>query len=138
MTNVYIIDDHPAIIEGLKWMLDDIEENVKVVGSSLTLNNALSELSNNIVDVLLLDLFLDDADPVDNVRKIKMSFPALPIAIYTCETSKYWMIRMFKEGISAYLVKSEDEQRIIHCLTQAKKKSLEIQQDIVTFINSMI
>ena len=35
MTNVYIIDDHPAIIEGLKNMLDDNDDNINVIGSSL-------------------------------------------------------------------------------------------------------
>ena len=30
MTKVYIIDDHPAIIEGLKTMLYDNEENIDI------------------------------------------------------------------------------------------------------------
>ena len=95
-------------------------------------------MKNNPVDVLLLDLYIDDSDPVENVRKIKTLFPELPIVIYTCETAKDWMIRMFKEGISAYLVKSQNEKSILPCLIQAKNNCLQIPPDIKPFVNSMI
>lgn len=138
MINVYIIDDHPAIIEGLKNMLEYNGDIIKIVGTSLALDDAIPEMKNVSIDVLILDLFLDDSHPVENVKKIKSLFPRLPIVIYSCESAKDWMIRMFKEGISAYLVKSEDEKSILPCLIQAKNNCLIIPPDIIPFVNSMI
>lgn len=138
LTKVYIVDDHPAIIQGLRFILDDYEDSIKVVGSSLTLEDAISDLNSQSVDVLMLDLFIGKTDPVSNVKKIKSRFPLLPVIIYTCETSTFWMIRMFREGILAFIDKNSDVETIVKSIILARSKGLQIPEQIVPYINSMI
>ena len=51
---LFLVDDHPVVIEGYKAMMN--AEGINVVGSSTNGHGLIDWLDNNYCDVLLLDI----------------------------------------------------------------------------------
>lgn len=109
MIHLYIIDDHYLIIEGLYSSFDLESGDFKVVGGSLNIPDALKKISPKKVDIILLDLFIHQADPIVNIELINKTFPSIPVVILSQESSLLWQVEMFRHGIKAYINKSEDK-----------------------------
>ncbi len=132
MINVFLIDDHPAILEGLDFMLSDSEEGVRITGSSLNIKEAITLLPSMDVQVILLDLFLGDDDPLENLKLLNMTLPGIPVIIYTAENSVWWIQRMFHAGISAYMRKCLDQENIISTIVQVAAGNIVLPNDLLS------
>ena len=118
MIRLYIIDDHYLIIEGLYSSFDLESDDFKVTGGSLNLEEALQKISPENVDIIILDLFINNSDPVSNLRQIRKVFPTIPVVILSQETCMTWQVKMFRNGVKAYLFKTDKNPVIRERLLQ--------------------
>ena len=106
MIRVYVVDDHPAIIEGLESFFSCADADIQMIGSSNSISQAIIDLATNKIDVLILDLYLHpDEHSARNVDVIRKLYPTLPIVIYTAETSRIIQISTYKHGANGYVCK---------------------------------
>lgn len=106
MIRVYVVDDHPAIIEGLESSFSYANSDIQMIGSSTSISQTIIDLATNKIDVLILDLYLHpDEHSIRNVDVIRKLYPTLPIVIYTAETSRTVQISTYKHGANAYVCK---------------------------------
>ena len=61
---IYILDDHPIVIEGLKKVIEP-QEDMQVVGASEDANAALQQMAKLKPDIVVLDITLKDRSGVD-------------------------------------------------------------------------
>ena len=125
MIKLLVIDDHPVTISGIKSILNGYAE---IVYSAHNIKESLNFNSNNF-DLIILDLLLDENNPVENVEKLKNTYPNIPIVIFTCEDSVIWKRKMLDAGVSAYIVKSSDKINIKSVLDNVIKNK-HIKEDI--------
>jgi len=109
MVRLYIIDDHYLIVEGLYSSFNLESEDFRVVGGSLTIEDALNNISLDNVDIIVLDLFLQQSNPISNYSKLKEAFPSISIVVLTYDNSLLWKIQMFILGAKAFINKKEDK-----------------------------
>jgi len=107
MIRLFVIEDHDAIIvAGLKRFFYGSRDGIEVTGHAKSVDEALASADPGNFDIFLLDLWLENRLPVDNIRALHRRFPSKPVIIYTSETSLVWKGKMQDEGASAYLEKS--------------------------------
>lgn len=106
MIRLYIIEDHPIIMAGMRNMFRPNRDEISLVGSAYSINEALSNADQATFDIIILDLWLSSGYPLDNVELLKDKFPAKPIVVYTIEESSMWQRRMYKAGAAAYILKT--------------------------------
>jgi DNA-binding NarL/FixJ family response regulator len=89
-----------------------------------------------LFDVILLDLYLPNTDPEDNVSKLKNKFPEKPIVIYTSEESSVWEDQMCQAGVHAYLTKYDKRKTIKKVIQQVasgedlcRKRKIELSRN---------
>ena len=66
---IYLLDDHPIVIEGLKKIFEG-QEDLQFVGNSEDANSALQEIPKLKPDLMILDLTLIDRSGVDLIKKL--------------------------------------------------------------------
>lgn len=139
MIKLLVIDDHPVTISGIKEILGGFAE---IIYSSLNINDSLNFDSSKF-DIIILDLFLNETNPVENVEILKRTYPNVPIVIFTCEDSVIWKTKMFNAGISSYIIKTSDKSEIKLVLENVinnkkipKKKNYEYYFE--SLLNNMI
>lgn len=105
MVKIFIIDDHPFFIDGIKAQIHSKADKIDVVGSASSINEAIHSPECEEIDIFILDLYLSDSYPPNNVRALKTKFRNKKIIILTSETSCIWVGALLKEGADAYLTK---------------------------------
>ncbi|MFH1296407.1 MAG: response regulator transcription factor [Bacteroidota bacterium] len=136
MIDLFLIDDHPPVITGLEFMFSWSEAGIQIIGSATTIKEALTKLSVSSPHVILLDLFMGDEDPLVNLSLIRAMHRDIPVIIYSVELSTWWKKRMFSEGISAYLCKCADEEKIISTILQVAKGDIVLPPDVQEIITA--
>jgi len=112
MINLYVIDDHFLIIEGLYTSFDPESSEFVVVGGSVTVDEGIKEIAGCQIDIIILDLFIGLTDPCLNLSRIQKNFPHIPVVILSNESCIMWQVEMFRRGIKAFISKTEDKVRL--------------------------
>jgi DNA-binding NarL/FixJ family response regulator len=124
MIKVFIIDDHPAIHIAIEYMLSAPEDRALWVGSSLNIRDALVKIPSLVVDVILMDLYINEKSPVENMQFLRNACPETPIIIYSAETSIWWKSVMFEHGANAFIDKCSNNEKIISTILQVSDGSV--------------
>ncbi|WP_176330758.1 sigma-54 dependent transcriptional regulator [Flavobacterium sp. FPG59] len=127
LKNILIIDDE----EKLRGLLARIvkSEGFHVIEAP-DLKSGFKKLEQNDIDVVLCDVKLPDGNGVDFVSKIKESFPVVEVILLTAFGNISDGVQAMKNGAFDYIVKGDDNDRILPLLYKALEKS-ELQRKVV-------
>lgn len=118
--NILIIDDEIKLLKLLGMILS--QENFTVKEAS-TARSAMNMLEQYEFDVVLSDVRLPDAFGVDLVKTIKNKYPYLEIILMTAFGNITDAVQAMKNGAYDYLVKGDDNEKIIPLVYKALDKA---------------
>ncbi|WP_042721459.1 sigma-54 dependent transcriptional regulator [Flavobacterium sp. B17] len=118
--NILIIDDEIKLLKLLGMILS--QENFTVKEAS-TARSAMNMLEQYEFDVVLSDVRLPDAFGVDLVKTIKTKYPHLEIILMTAFGNITDAVQAMKNGAYDYLVKGDDNEKIIPLVYKALEKA---------------
>jgi DNA-binding NarL/FixJ family response regulator len=121
MINIFIVDDHPALLRGVSSLFED-ELDMRVVGTSSTASDALVQMETTSIDVLLTDLRMKGMDGDELARLTRAKKPEVQVAVLTNYHSDEDVFRVIRAGARAFLLKHKAHAR--HCLN-ARRFSFE-------------
>ena len=104
MIRILITDDHPVVRQGIKQILDDLEEE-KIIEEAGNARELFIKLNKNDFDIILLDISMPDRSGFDVLEEIKKTKPDIPVLILTMYPQEQYAIRAFKLGASGFLMK---------------------------------
>ena len=114
---IYILDDHPIVIEGLRKIID-AQDDMSVVGSSEDATIALTDIAKLKPHVVVLDITLRDRSGVDLIKRVKASVPATHVLVYSMHDENVYAERCLRAGAMGYLMKGEGGLRVVQGLRQ--------------------
>lgn len=126
MKNILIIDDE----EKLRGLLARIvkSEGFDVIEAP-DLKSGFKKLEQNDIDVVLCDVKLPDGSGVDFLQKIKASFPLTEVILLTAYGNISDGVQAMKNGAFDYIVKGDDNDKIIPLLYKAFEK-VQLQKKV--------
>lgn len=126
MKNILIIDDE----EKLRHLLARIikSEGFDVLEAP-DLKSGFKKLETNDIDVVLCDVKLPDGNGVDFLEKIKSNFPLTEVILLTAFGKISDGVQAMKNGAFDYIVKGDDNDKIIPLLYKALEK-VQLQKKV--------
>jgi two-component system NtrC family response regulator len=126
LKNILIIDDE----EKLRHLLARIikSEGFEVFEAS-DLKSGFKKLEANDIDVVLCDVKLPDGNGVDFLQKIKTTFPLTEVILLTAFGKISDGVQAMKNGAFDYIVKGDDNDKIIPLLYKALEK-VQLQKKV--------
>ncbi|MFV8366230.1 sigma-54-dependent transcriptional regulator [Flavobacterium sp. XS1P27] len=119
LKNILIIDDE----EKLRSLLARIVKSEGFeVFEAPDLKSGFKKLEHNDIDVILCDVKLPDGNGVDFVQKIKTNFPLTEVILLTAFGKISDGVQAMKNGAFDYIVKGDDNDKIIPLLYKALEK----------------
>ncbi|WP_294208565.1 sigma-54 dependent transcriptional regulator [uncultured Chryseobacterium sp.] len=118
--NILIIDDEIKLLKLLGMILSQEDFNVK---QASTARSAMTMLEQAEFDVVLSDVRLPDAFGVELVKSIKAKYPHLEIILMTAFGNITDAVQAMKNGAYDYLVKGDDNEKIIPLVYKAMEKA---------------
>lgn len=108
---VLLVDDHPMVREGLRSMLS--AEGIEVVGEAALGAETLSLAGELVPDLVLLDLELPDVDGLSVLRRLRETYPTLPVLVVTMHQDPELARRAVQAGAAGYVLKGVDRRELL-------------------------
>jgi DNA-binding NarL/FixJ family response regulator len=115
MIRIVIADDHTIMREGLKRILEDVED-IEIAGEAVDGFEALAQVRQGGFDLLLLDLSMPGRSGVDLIRQIRDEAPKLPILILTMHEEEQYAVRAIRAGAHGYLTKESAGTQLVSAI----------------------
>ena len=112
MIQIFIVEDHNVVIEGLRVLLQK-EDDITIVGSAGTAADCLEFLSGHPVDVVLMDINLPDKNGVDLCGLVKAKHKQTMVLGLSTFSQGIYMNKLMENGASGYLLKNITRQELI-------------------------
>ena len=114
-----IAEDHAAI---RRMMINEVSNNLdcKIIAESsngIDLLNAL-RISNQIPEVVSIDLSMPKMNGYDTIKEIKIQYPSTKILVFTFVAELDAIINLFNIGIHGFAVKADEKFNFSSALTE--------------------
>lgn len=124
-TRIFIVDDHPLVIDGLRNMLSQ-EETIDVVGSAMSGRECLETIGRLSPDLAFLDINLPDMSGIELCRQIRQKFPHIRCVALSTFNENSYVSRMLAEGAVGYLLKNSDKSEILKAIASVMEGNLHL------------
>ncbi len=122
---VMVVDDEEAFRTTLAKMLTAQGLEVTAVGSG---REALTELENKPLDVIILDLRMPEMDGMETLDEVKKGHPDVEVVVLTGHASVDAAMEIIRRGGYYYLLKPYPLEDLLDKIDAAYEKKLERQK----------
>jgi DNA-binding NarL/FixJ family response regulator len=112
---VLLADDHKLIRDGIESMLLHTED-IEVIGSVSSGEEAVNEVRLNRPDVILMDIMMGGMTGVEATRWVKELDSTVKVVLVTMEISKEYVSAGIKSGVDGYLPKDIDKETLLEAI----------------------
>ena len=135
MKNILLIEDNESILKGLVYSLE--QERFKVT-TAMTIKDSKNLLeSNNIYNLIILDISLTDGSGFDLCKYIKSNYN-IPIIFLTAKDEEQDVVQGFDLGADDYIIKPFRTRELISRANNILRRYNNIQTNIITSSNIKI
>jgi DNA-binding NarL/FixJ family response regulator len=125
---ILAVDDHPLIREGIARLIEH-EADMELVAEAENGREAIRQFRAKDPDITLMDLQMPEMSGLDAIIAIRSEFPDARIIVLTTYPGDVQVVRAFKAGAQAYLLKTSlnTELRQTIRAVHAGRKSLSAE-----------
>jgi DNA-binding NarL/FixJ family response regulator len=115
MIRVFIVDDHPVVIEGIHSLLQN-EKDFEWAGQAMNAQSCLGYFVNNTADVVLMDISMPDMDGVELCAIMKEKYPGIMVLGLSTFNQGLYIKKMMENGASGYILKNSSKEELIKAI----------------------
>jgi len=101
MLKLVLLDPHPVVQKGFKTFFEN-NDSIIVCDTFTSIDALFEFLSENELDVVIMEMELPDGSAVNTIKKIKKNYPNISILIYTSLPQTIYGISLLKAGALGY------------------------------------
>lgn len=138
---VAIVDDDPSLGKGLARLIGRTQD-IRCLGRYATAEEALREIPQTPVEVVLMDINLPGMDGIECVRKLKTLKPSLRIVMVTIYENPEQIFKALTAGAIGYVLKHRPSAELINAIRDAHHggapMSSQIARKVVQFFQDNV
>lgn len=112
---VFIIDDHPAVREGLKVWITRCAD-LEVCGEASDVSDVEATLTETVPDVIVVDIELPTGNGLDFVKRVCGGSRRPEVVVWSMHDPALYADRARRSGAAAYISKREPIERAIEAI----------------------
>jgi DNA-binding NarL/FixJ family response regulator len=132
--NVFIIDDHQMLIDGIKALLLN-ESDFNILGYALRSTEAIDRIKKMDVDVIITDINMPDMNGLQFANAIKRLKPEQKILALSMYGDKAVITDMIDAGVKGYVLKNTGKQELITALKLIANGGTYFSGDVAKELN---
>src|SRR5215213_11633040 len=105
MTKIILADDHQLFIEGVRTVLEELEE-IKVIATANNGDELMAKVRVTDVDLVLLDLNMPKLDGLKCLQQIKKERPAVKVLVLTNYSQSELMEEVKQLKADGFMIKN--------------------------------
>lgn len=112
MIRVFIVDDHPVVIEGIRSLLQN-EKNIEWAGQAMNAASCLGFFISNTADVVLMDISMPGTEGIELCAVMKEKYPGVNILGLSTFNQGLYIKKMMENGASGYILKNSSKEELL-------------------------
>jgi DNA-binding NarL/FixJ family response regulator len=132
-TRVLIVDDHPAVREGLAVRIGS-QPDMEVCGEAADLADALNLIKTAHPDVAVIDIQLKSGDGLDLVKRIKARDDSVRMLVWSVYPERLYAERALKAGALGYINKEQTTGRIVEALRRVREGKVYLSEEMAQLL----
>src|SRR6478609_8760520 len=129
MIRVFIVDDHPVVIEGIHALLQN-EKDISWAGQAMNASSCLGFFVNNTADVVLMDISMPGMDGVELCAVMKEKYPGIMILGLSSFNQGLYIKKMVENGASGYILKNSSREELIKAIHAVHEGSIFFSDEV--------
>jgi DNA-binding NarL/FixJ family response regulator len=117
---ILIVDDHEVVRNGIRAYLETLPE-FSVVGEAASGEEALDLVTEQVPDVVLMDLIMPGMDGVETTRRVKTISPRTQVVVLTSYHEDIHIFPALRAGAISYILKDMKMDKLVDTLHRAAK-----------------
>jgi DNA-binding NarL/FixJ family response regulator len=115
--NIYILDDHSMIVEGIKSTLAPYSD-INIIGGSSDPEEFLARFQtiSDQIDILILDIEMPKIDGLSIIESIIKKETGTKIIVYSMHNKRNYIEKSFELGAMGYVLKSNSQDEIYNAI----------------------
>jgi DNA-binding NarL/FixJ family response regulator len=105
-TTVLIVDDHPAVRDAIRLLLET-QRGVRVIAAASSVAEAVALLPDQRPAVILLDISLPGESGIDAIPVFRRLDPGARVVMYSLHDEPAYAQAALREGADGYVVKDD-------------------------------
>jgi len=127
-TNVFIVDDHYMVIEGIRSLLQS-DRDIELTGHAMTAASCLAFLNTQLPDVILMDISLPDISGIELCREVKAKYPSVFIIGLSTFNQQSFIQKMMDNGASGYVLKNASQDELTTAIATVMKGKIYLSEE---------
>jgi DNA-binding NarL/FixJ family response regulator len=115
MIRVFIVDDHPVVIEGIHSLLQN-EKGIEWAGHAMNAESCLGYFINSTAHVVLMDISMPGMDGMELCATMKEKYPGIMILGLSTFNQGLYIKKMVENGASGYILKNSSKEELIKAI----------------------
>ncbi|MFC5473371.1 response regulator [Paraherbaspirillum soli] len=113
MKRVVVIDDHPAILLAIKYLMEKDGEYV-IVAQAKDGEDGLQKIRQHSPDLLIIDLGLPKLDGIALIEAVRKLDPDVRILVLSGQQESLFVSRTLQAGANSYVSKQQDLSEMLN------------------------
>lgn len=115
---VFIVDDHAMMREGLRMMLEG-QEDLRIVGEAANGQEAIQAVSRQCPDVVIMDVMMPVLNGIEATRQVRALCPSTAVVMLSMYADEERVVRALRAGALAYVLKASSGAELIQTIRAA-------------------
>lgn len=115
---VYLVDDHALFRAGVRAELDNLTDDVEVVGEAGSVAEAVVGIAHTTPDVVLLDVHMPDGGGAEVLRRIRPELPDVVFLALSVSDAAEDVIAVIRAGARGYVTKTISSRELVTAITR--------------------
>jgi DNA-binding NarL/FixJ family response regulator len=112
MIRLFIVDDHPLVIEGIHALLRN-EKDIEWAGHATNAQSCLGFFINSTADIVLMDISMPGTDGVELCAIMKEKYASVYILGLSTFNQGLYIKKMMEKGASGYILKNTSKEELV-------------------------
>lgn len=134
--NIVLADDHVMFREGIRKIIERIEEAV-ISGEADDGLELLELLKKSCPDLVILDISMPNLRGLEAIREIKKNYPQVRILVLTMHRKKEFIRKALADGADGFLLKEDPAGELIRAVLAIKRGDKYLSQLITSDLISL-
>lgn len=130
---VLLVDDHQVVRQGLRSMLSSMPD-IRIAAEAASGAEALSVLTRNDVDVVLLDVSLDDVSGLEVLVATRALVSPPRVVMLSVHDDRYSVEQAFARGACGYLLKNVTRSELLSAIRRVHAGERVVSQPLVPLL----
>lgn len=135
MKRIFLVDDHPMLLSGLRHLIGQ-ESDLSVCGEASTAVAALEEIPVIAPDLVVTDLTLSDKSGLELIKDLLAIRPETLIFVFSMHDEMLYAERVLRAGGRGYLMKGSASELFISAVREVLGGAMSLSPRVSSHILS--